>query len=206
MVPRQADAAQLPQRRAQPPAARIAITDSAPIVPGAGGYELVVRRGAGPPPTASRLYNFRSDAANSPAARCLILLRGFDELHRPGRPLASTRTAGCSPTRTRATLGIAGPHLDHGADEIGEAFTMLTTEPGHTDIAPYHSRQVALLAPSDWRRGWIIRRGRGNLSSRCRPGRSPPRRAWPRHDCGYFALGEMALGVAAELRLGGVRR
>jgi putative SOS response-associated peptidase YedK len=31
---------------------------------------------------------------------------------------------------------------------VGEAFTLLTCEPG-PDIAPYHNRQVVLLSPQD---------------------------------------------------------
>jgi putative SOS response-associated peptidase YedK len=37
--------------------------------------------------------------------------------------------------------------------EIGEAFTMLTTEPG-PDVAPYHNRQIVVLARDDWAR-WL---------------------------------------------------
>ena len=48
-------------------------------------------------------------------------------------------------------LGIAG--LVRDAPGIGEAFTMLSTEPG-ADIAPYHNRQVAVLPMADWRR-WL---------------------------------------------------
>ncbi|HYW14579.1 MAG TPA: SOS response-associated peptidase family protein, partial [Allosphingosinicella sp.] len=33
--------------------------------------------------------------------------------------------------------------------DVGEAFTMLTTEPG-PDVAPYHHRQVAVLAHESW--------------------------------------------------------
>jgi putative SOS response-associated peptidase YedK len=32
---------------------------------------------------------------------------------------------------------------------VGEAFTMLTMEPG-PDIAPYHDRQIAILDRADW--------------------------------------------------------
>ena len=32
----------------------------------------------------------------------------------------------------------------------GEAFTMLTTEPG-PDVAAYHARQVAVLRPEQWK-------------------------------------------------------
>ena len=36
---------------------------------------------------------------------------------------------------------------------VGEAFTLLTTEPG-PDVAPYHGRQVAVLDRADWS-AWI---------------------------------------------------
>lgn len=38
-------------------------------------------------------------------------------------------------------------------ENVGEAFTMLTTEPG-PDVAPYHNRQVAVLDRADWGR-WL---------------------------------------------------
>jgi putative SOS response-associated peptidase YedK len=37
--------------------------------------------------------------------------------------------------------------------KVGEAWTMLTTEPG-PDIAPYHDRQIVLLGPADYGR-WL---------------------------------------------------
>jgi putative SOS response-associated peptidase YedK len=37
--------------------------------------------------------------------------------------------------------------------ELGEAFTMLTTEPG-PDVATYHNRQVAVLPSAAWR-AWL---------------------------------------------------
>lgn len=33
--------------------------------------------------------------------------------------------------------------------EVGEAFTMLTMEPG-PDVTPYHDRQIAILDRVDW--------------------------------------------------------
>ena len=48
-------------------------------------------------------------------------------------------------------LGIAGlVRTDPG---VGEAFTMLTTEPG-PDVAPYHNRQIAVLPASAWK-SWL---------------------------------------------------
>jgi len=35
--------------------------------------------------------------------------------------------------------------------KVGEAWTMLTAEPG-PDIAPYHNRQIVLIGPSDYGR------------------------------------------------------
>ena len=37
--------------------------------------------------------------------------------------------------------------------DVGEAFTMLTTEPG-PDVAPYHNRQIVVLGRADWAR-WL---------------------------------------------------
>jgi putative SOS response-associated peptidase YedK len=44
-------------------------------------------------------------------------------------------------------IGIAG--LIRDAPGVGEAFTMLTTEPG-PDVAPYHGRQIGVLPAADW--------------------------------------------------------
>jgi putative SOS response-associated peptidase YedK len=38
-------------------------------------------------------------------------------------------------------------------EAVGEAFTMLTTEPGD-DIRPYHNRQVVVLPPGEFGR-WL---------------------------------------------------
>ena len=38
-------------------------------------------------------------------------------------------------------------------DGAGDAFTLLTTEPG-PDVAPYHNRQIAVLPVASWR-GWL---------------------------------------------------
>ena len=56
-----------------------------------------------------------------------------------------------SASREEPMIGIAG--LVRDAPGIGEAFTMLTTEPG-PDVAPYHGRQIAVLPMADWR-AWL---------------------------------------------------
>ncbi|HVF37894.1 MAG TPA: SOS response-associated peptidase family protein, partial [Sphingomicrobium sp.] len=48
-------------------------------------------------------------------------------------------------------LGIAA--IWRANAEVGEAFTLLTAEPG-ADVAPYHRRQIVLLGPADWMR-WL---------------------------------------------------
>ena len=49
--------------------------------------------------------------------------------------------------------------------KVGEAWTMLTTEPG-PDIAPYHDRQIVLLSPPDYGR-WLT--GAAPATELCRP-------------------------------------
>jgi len=49
--------------------------------------------------------------------------------------------------------------------KVGEAWTMLTTEPG-PDIAPYHDRQIVLLTPPDYGR-WLS--GAAPATELCRP-------------------------------------
>jgi putative SOS response-associated peptidase YedK len=140
------------------PRDEIRITDTAPIVRwngDEGQAELVQRRWSWPAPGGKPVYNFRSDGrefANfDKGGRCLIVADGFYEFTTPTAPRPDKRK-----DRWRFTLAghdwfaIAGLWR---AGETGEAFTMLTTEPG-ADVAPYHNRQVAVLAPERWR-AWL---------------------------------------------------
>jgi len=138
------------------PRDEIRITDRAAIVRWSGGSaELVQRRWSWPGPGGKPVYNFRSDGrefANSErGGRCLIVADGFYEFTAPSAPRADKRkdkwrfaVAG------RDWFGIAG--LWRSGD-VGEAFTMLTTEPG-PDVEPYHNRQVAVLPHDHWR-SWL---------------------------------------------------
>jgi putative SOS response-associated peptidase YedK len=47
-------------------------------------------------------------------------------------------------------------------DGSGEAFTILTTEPG-PDVAPIHNRQVVVLDRSDWLAWLDLTRSEGEL-------------------------------------------
>jgi putative SOS response-associated peptidase YedK len=139
------------------PREEIRITDSAAIVrwrpggAGEGGAELVQRRWSWAGPGGKPVYNFRSDGrefGNSErGGRCLIVTDGFYEFTTPQTPRPDKRKDRWLFTMTgRDWFCIAG--LWRTVDE-GEAFTMLTTEPG-PDVVPYHHRQVAVIAPESW--------------------------------------------------------
>jgi putative SOS response-associated peptidase YedK len=126
----------------------IAITDPGVIVRAAGqDYELVVRRWSWPAQNGRPVYNFRSDGREFPSGRCLIAADGFYEFTTPADPKQKRKDRWLFTDPSGAMLGIAG--LVRTNAGIGEAFTMLTTEPG-PDVAPYHSRQIALIAQGDW--------------------------------------------------------
>lgn len=121
----------------------IRITDPAAIIrSGSDGPELVVRRWSWPGPSGKPVYNMRSDGRSFSSGRCLVITDGFYEF-------TAAETGAKRKTKWLFTMpdlpffGIAGLWRHSPA---GEAFTMLTTEPG-PDVAPYHPRQVAALRP-----------------------------------------------------------
>ncbi len=135
----------------------ICITDPAPILRAASArddapaYELIIRRWSWPGPGGKPVYNFRSDGREFPTGRILIPADGFYEFTAPADPKQKRKDRWLFTAPDGAMLGIAG--LVRDVPGIGQAFTMLTCEPG-PDVAPYHSRQVALLAPDRWR-AWL---------------------------------------------------
>jgi len=131
----------------------ICITDPGPIVRAApsGDLELVVRRWSWPAPGGKPVYNFRSEGREFPSGRCLIIADGFYEFTAPSDPKQKRKDRWLFASRSEPMLGIAGLVREEPA--IGEAFTMLTTEPG-ADIAPFHNRQVAVLPTAAWR-SWL---------------------------------------------------
>ena len=134
----------------------VAITDSAPIVRAVdGGFQLVVRRWSWPAPGGKPVYNFRSDGREFGSGRCLILTDGFYEFTKPADTTQKRKDRWLFTRPSEPMLGIAG--LTRDVSDVGEAFTMLTTEPG-PDVAPFHSRQVAVLPAAAWG-DWLEYRG-----------------------------------------------
>ena len=128
----------------------INITDIAPIVRSVegerGAGELINRRWSWPGPGGKPVYNFRSDDREFTSGRCLILADGFYEFTAP-EPGHKRKTKWLFTLADHRWFCIAGIWRSH--PEIGEAFTMLTMEPGD-DIAPFHRRQIIPLTRDRW--------------------------------------------------------
>jgi putative SOS response-associated peptidase YedK len=133
----------------------IRITDRAPILRAASGQsgalELVQRRWSWPGPGGKPVYNFRSEGRDLPRGRCLILADGFYEFTAHEDPKSKRKHKWLFTLKDAPWFGIAGFWRDD--PNVGEAFTMLTCEPG-PDVAPYHSRSIVVLPPADWAR-WL---------------------------------------------------
>ena len=129
----------------------IAITDPGAIVRRAGdgstALELVTRRWSWPGPGGKPVYNFRSDGREFSSGRCLIIADGFYEFTANEDPKAKRKRKWRFTLNDAPIFGVAG--LWRSTPDVDEAFTMLTMPPG-ADIAPYHSRQIAVLAPEQF--------------------------------------------------------
>lgn len=128
----------------------IRITETAPIVrrDAEGRAELTSLRWSWPAPNKKPVYNFRSEGRRFSSGRCLIPADAFYEFTDPEPP---------APKRARKVkwafrlvgeswFCIAGLWRPWAQ---GEAFTMLTVDPG-PDVAPYHGRQIVVLRREDW--------------------------------------------------------
>ena len=130
----------------------VRISEQAPIIRwsrAGDGAELVERRWSWPAPTGKPVFNMRSDGREFGRDRCLVLADSFYEFTAPAE--AGKKTKDRWRFRREGDFAIAG--LVRADPQVGEAYTMLTVPPGY-DIAPYHNRQVALLAPPHWR-SWL---------------------------------------------------
>lgn len=141
------------------PLASIRITDPTVIVRAVRAElseaELITRRWSWPGPSGKPVYNYRSEGRefrnSAKQGRCLIPVDGFYEFTAPADPAKKRKDKWIFRWKDRRWFAIAG--LWKQDEAVGEAFTMLTCEPG-PDIAPYHSRQVVLLDRRDWA-GWL---------------------------------------------------
>lgn len=126
----------------------IRITDVATIVRSTtrGDGDLVQRRWSWPGPTGKPVYNFRSDGREFSSNRCLIIADGFYEFTAPADPKQKRKDKWLFTRADEPWFCIAGIWRK---TDVGEAFTMLTMEPG-PDIAAYHDRQIAILDRSSW--------------------------------------------------------
>lgn len=129
----------------------IKITDTGPIirtVEGARGEgELVQRRWSWPAPNKRPTYNFRSEGREFISNRCLIVADGFYEFTVPTEKGKKRKDKWLFTKRDEPIFCIAG--IWRETKDVGEAFTMLTMEPG-PDIAPYHDRQIVILERNAW--------------------------------------------------------
>ena len=137
----------------------VRISERAPILragPDPQALWLVERRWSWPGPTGKPVFNFRGEGRRfAPEERCVILADGFYEFTAPADPRAKRKDRWLftwpMDGEAEPWFGIAG--IVRHDTAVGEAFTMLTCEPG-PDVAPYHNRQVVLLSPADCLR-WL---------------------------------------------------
>ncbi len=130
------------------PQTDVRITDRAPIVRARGvGAELVVRRWSWPNAGGKPLYNLKSDGRCFGERRCLAVADGFYEYTAPADPAAKRKDRWLFQPAEGELIGIAAIWRDHR--EVGEAFTLLTAEPGE-DVKPFHHRQIVLIPPQRW--------------------------------------------------------
>ena len=120
-------------------------TDPAPLIRAHedGSRFDMVRWGFPPPrPKAGPVINFRSEGRRFPTGRCLIPASVFFEFTGSRYPKTKWRFS----RPDDAVFCIAGLWRP---GEAGDAFAMLTADPG-PDVAPYHDRQVVVLAREQW--------------------------------------------------------
>jgi len=129
----------------------VKITDTAPIVRGVDGErnagDLVQRRWSWPAPNGRPVYNFRSEGREFASGRCLIIADGFYEFTDPDDKKKKRKDKWLFTRKDEPWFCIAG--IWRPDKSVGEAFTMLTMDPG-PDILPYHDRQIAILDRADW--------------------------------------------------------
>ena len=126
-------------------------TDKAPIIRRSGeGVELAELRWGFPParPKSGPVINFRSEGRRFQNRRCLVPANAFYEFTGTKYPKAKWRF-----TLTGEDWFCFAGLWRPATHDIGESFTLLTTEPG-PDVAPIHDRQMVVLQREDWH-AWL---------------------------------------------------
>ena len=125
-------------------------TDTAPVIRQVeDGIEFVQLRWGFPParPKGAPIINFRSEGRRFPKGRCLVPASHFFEFTGTKSPKSKWKFIKTG----EDWFCFAG--LWRPMPEGGDAFTLLTTEPG-PDVAPIHNRQMVILERSYWR-AWL---------------------------------------------------
>jgi putative SOS response-associated peptidase YedK len=137
----------------------IKIGDTGTVIRAAGnGVELAPMKFGFPPPRprAGPVFNFRSEGRHfGDSNRCLIPASAFFEFTGEKYPKTRHRFRMIG----EPVFAIAGLWRKGDA---GEAFTMLTTEPG-PDIEPIHDRQIVVLQPGQWTQWLYLARPEAEL-------------------------------------------
>jgi putative SOS response-associated peptidase YedK len=152
------------------PRDEIHIRDTAPVIlRTTDGVELTELTWAPRGRNKQPIFNFRSEKRNfSNSTRCLIPASHFVEFTTPTDPGKKRKDKWRFILAGGDWFAIAGLIR---ADTIDHAncFTMLTTAPG-PDVEPYHDRQVAVLAPTDWMAWLDLSRAESDLLRPLAPG------------------------------------
>jgi putative SOS response-associated peptidase YedK len=127
-------------------------TDTAPVIRRLedGSTEFAQLRWGFPParPKAGPVINFRSEGRKFPKGRCLVPASHFYEFTGAKSPKSKWKFTKAD-EQWFCFAGLWRP-MPGGT---GEAFTLLTTEPG-PDVAPIHDRQMVILERADWQ-SWL---------------------------------------------------
>jgi len=123
-------------------------TDPAPVIRRLedGTNDFALLRWGFPParPKGAPVINFRSEGRRFPVGRCLIPASHFFEFTGTKSPKEKWKF-----TKAEEDWFCFAGLWRPMPDGTGEAFTLLTTEPG-PDVAPIHNRQVVVLDRAHW--------------------------------------------------------
>lgn len=149
-----------------PPIDDVRVGDvSATVVASGNGVALTPMRWGFAPERKGRapVFNFRGDGRRfGKSRRCIVPASAFFEFTGTRSPKSKWRFA----LPGEPVVGIAGLWHD---EPDGPSFTMLTVAPGE-DVAPFHDRQIAVLAPAQWADWLYLTRPESELLAPLPPG------------------------------------